>query len=73
MALEVLSIKATRMQDKFDLYNEIRKLVKKNSVSLQNGDILVISSKYVSNSQGRVLDQNSIKSVSYTHLRAHET
>ena len=60
MALEVLSIKATRMQDKFDLYNEIRKLVKKNSVSLQNGDVLVISSKYVSNSQGRVLDQNSI-------------
>ena len=42
MALEVLSIKATRMQDKFDLYNEIRKLVKKNNVSLQNGDILVI-------------------------------
>ena len=62
MALEVLSIKATRMQDKFDLYNEIRELVKKNNVSLQNGDILVISSKYVSNSQGRVLDQNSIKS-----------
>jgi len=62
MALEVLSIKATRMQDKFDLYNEIRKLVKKNNVSLQNGDVLVISSKYVSNSQGRVLDQNSIKS-----------
>ena len=50
------------MQDKFDLYNEIRKLGKKNNVSLENGDILVISSKYVSNSQGRVLDQNSIKS-----------
>ena len=61
MALEVLSIKATRMQDKFDLYNEIRELVKKNNVSLQNGDILVISSKYISNSQGRILDYNSIK------------
>ena len=53
------------MRDKFDLYNEIRKLGKKNNVSLQNGDILVISSKYVSNSQGRVLDQNSIKSSPY--------
>ena len=49
MVLEVFSVKATRMQGKFDLYSEIRKLVKNNGVSLQNGDILVISSKYVSN------------------------
>ena len=44
MSLEVFPIKATKKVGKFDLYNEIKKLVKKNSVSLKEGDILVISS-----------------------------
>jgi len=61
MSLEVFPIKATKKEGKFDLYNEIKKLVKKNSVSLKEGDILVISSKYISNSQGRILDHSSIK------------
>ena len=61
MSLEVFPVKATKKQGKFDLYNEIKKLVKKNSVSLKEGDILVISSKYISNSQGRILSHNSIK------------
>jgi len=61
MSLEVFPVKATKKVGKFDLYNEIKKLVKKNSVSLKEGDILVISSKYISNSQGRILDHSSIK------------
>jgi len=61
MSLEVFPVKATRKQGKFDLYNEIKKLVEKNSVQIRHGDVLVISSKYVSNSQGRILDHNSIK------------
>jgi len=61
MSLEVFPVKATKKEGKFDLYNEIKKLVKKNSVSLKEGDILVISSKYISNSQGRILDHSSIK------------
>jgi len=61
MSLEVFPVKATRKQGKFDLYNEIKKLVEKNSVPIRHGDVLVISSKYVSNSQGRILDHNSIK------------
>ena len=32
-----------------------------NDISLNNGDVLVISSKYISNSQGRILNHNSIK------------
>ena len=61
MSLEVFPVKATRKQGKFDLYNEIKKLVEENSVPIRHGDVLVISSKYVSNSQGRILDHDSIK------------
>ena len=61
MSLEVFPVKATKKHDKFDLYDEIKKLVKENGVSLMEGDVLVISSKYVSNSQGRILNHNSIK------------
>jgi len=61
MSLEVFSVKATRKQGKFDLYNEIKKLVEENDIPIRHGDVLVISSKYVSNSQGRMLDYDSIK------------
>jgi len=61
MALEVFTVKATRKQGKFDIYAEIKKLVKENEISLKEGDILVISSKYISNSQGRVLNHSKIK------------
>ena len=61
MSLEVFPVKATKKQGKFDLYNEIKKLVKENGITLKEGDVLVISSKYISNSQGRILKQNSIK------------
>jgi len=60
VALEVFPVKATKKDSKFDLYNEIKKLVKENGVNLMEGDILVISSKYISNSQERILDHNSI-------------
>ena len=62
MSLQVFPVKARKKHGKFDLYDEIKKLVKENDVSLNEGDILVISSKYISNSQGRILDHNSIKS-----------
>jgi len=61
MSLEVFPVKATRKQGKFDLYNEIKKLVEENGVLIRHGDVIVVSSKYVSNSQGRILDHNSIK------------
>jgi len=62
MSLEVFPVKAAKKQDKFDLYSEIKKLVKENGISLRKGDIIVISSKYISNSQGRILNYNSIES-----------
>ena len=61
MSLVVFPVKAVKKHGKFDLYDEIKKLVKENGISIKEGDILVISSKYISNSQGRMLNQNSIK------------
>jgi len=60
MVLEVFPVQATKKESKYDLYNEIRKLVKENDISLNEGDILVISSKYISISLGRILDHYSI-------------
>ena len=61
MSLQVFPVKATKKRGKFHLYDEIKKLVKENGIPLNEGDILVISSKYISNSQGRILDHNYIK------------
>ncbi|KFM15382.1 GTP protein [Marine Group I thaumarchaeote SCGC AAA799-O18] len=59
--MEVLPIKAVRKQGKFDLYVELKKLVRKNGILLKEGDVIVISSKYISNSQGRIVNHDSIK------------
>ena len=67
MSLQVFPVKATKKHGKFDLYDEIGKLVKENCISINEGDVLVISSKYISNSQGRILDHNSIKSSEKCH------
>ena len=60
MSLTVIPIKADRKDDKFILFDEICKSLDRNNLSLQDGDVLVISSKFVSQSQGRVLDTGSI-------------
>jgi len=44
MSLEVFPVKATRKQGKFDLYNEIKKLVEENGVQIRHGDGIVVSS-----------------------------
>ena len=41
MSLQVFPVKATKKHDKFDLYDEIKKLVKENSISL------VVDKKYI--------------------------
>ena len=35
--------------------------LKKNNAKLEDGDVVVISTKYISNSQGRIIDLNKIK------------
>ena len=60
MVLTVIPLKAKRQKGSFDLFDEMSKIFSNNKILLENGDVIVISSKYVANSQGRILDTNSI-------------
>jgi len=54
--LSVLPLLADRMDEKFDIFEELLETLEKNTTNLQEGDVLVISTKYISNSQGRIID-----------------
>ena len=60
MSLTVISLKARRQNGNFVLFDEMINAISENKTSLKNGDVIVISSKYVSNSQGRVIDTSKI-------------
>jgi len=62
VSLTISTIKTERKDNKFDLFKTITCSISKNKDVIQDGDVLVISSKYVSIAQGRILSQNSIKS-----------
>lgn len=61
MTLTVSAVKAEIQKEKFDVFKAIETTLEKNKIELQNGDVLVISSKYISNSQGRLIDLNNVK------------
>ena len=60
MALTVIPLKSKRQEGSFDLFDEMSKIFSNNKMLLENGDVIIISSKYVANSQSRILDTNSI-------------
>lgn len=60
MALIVLPLKSTLKKEKFDLFSSLVEDLDNASMIPQNGDVIVISSKYVANSQGRVLEYNKV-------------
>ena len=60
MSLTVIPLKAKRQNGNFILFDEITNILLENKISLKNGDVIVISSKYVSNSQGRIIDTANI-------------
>ena len=62
MALTVFPVKAERKNEKFDIFETVVDTLRKNKQQLQDGDVLVISSKYVSNSQGRLVNIENVKS-----------
>ena len=61
MELTVFPLRSERMVENFDIFEELLKTLEKNKVKLEEGDILVISTKYISNSQGRILDLSRTK------------
>jgi coenzyme F420-0:L-glutamate ligase/coenzyme F420-1:gamma-L-glutamate ligase len=60
MNLTVIPLKSKHQKETFVLFDEITKIFFDNNASLKNGDIIVISSKYVAGSQGRILETNSV-------------
>jgi len=61
MTFTVSSLISDRKTGKFDVFQALLETIERNREKLQNGDILVISTKYISNSQGRILNLNNIK------------
>ena len=60
MHLTVVPIKAKKQDKKFDLFNIIVESLEKSSTLIEEGDVLVISSKFISNSQGRIVETRSV-------------
>ncbi len=61
MQLTVLPLLAERMEGKFDVFEVLLKTLEKNNTKLQEGDVLVISTKFISNSQGRIIELQKIR------------
>ena len=60
MYLTVLPLLAERMDKQFDVFEELLKTLENNDSELNEGDVLVISTKYISNSQGRIINLESV-------------
>ena len=61
MSLTVSPLYSERKEDEFDVFEALLNTLNKNEQKLQEGDIIVISTKYISNSQGRLIDLNNVK------------
>jgi len=59
VTLGVIPIRVEKKQTSFDLYQSI--VGSLGNVILENGDVLVVSSKYISNSQNRLIDLEKVR------------
>jgi coenzyme F420-0:L-glutamate ligase len=62
MPLSVFSIKSTLKDGKFDLFESLKSDLEINEIKPETGDVIVVSSKYVANSQGRIVQYNKVMS-----------
>jgi len=58
VTLSVVPVRVEKKQTSFDLYQSIVDSL--DNVVLENGDVLVVSSKYISNSQNRLIDLEKV-------------
>jgi coenzyme F420-0:L-glutamate ligase len=61
MFLTVIPLIAERKEKPFDIFQDLIETLYKNEEKLIDGDIIVISTKYVSYSQGRIIDLDNVK------------
>jgi coenzyme F420-0:L-glutamate ligase / coenzyme F420-1:gamma-L-glutamate ligase len=60
MPLTVLPVKSILKKEQFDLFESLVIDLDNAGMIPRNGDVIVISSKYVANSQGRILEFNKV-------------
>ncbi len=58
--LSVIPVRTTVVQSAFDLHTAITSALRLADITLQHGDVLAISSKYVAISEGRVVNLNAV-------------
>ena len=56
MNLTVIPLTSEKKDGKFRFFDELKRILNKNKFKIKSGDVIVISSKFVSNSQGRILN-----------------
>lgn len=61
MKVELIAIKVKRQHPKFDIYRVILDSIKKNGQELKDGDILIISSKFVSMAENRIVELSKVR------------
>ena len=61
MELTVLPLLVERKEGRFDVYQALVDALSGNKAELRDGDIVVISTKYVSNAQGRILELGKVR------------
>ncbi len=61
MSLTVFPLISARKRGEFDVFEALLETLKDNHEKIQDGDVLVISTKYISNSQGRIVNTSNIK------------
>lgn len=59
--MEILPLKTGILQKGFNLIEKIQQVLVKNQLKLQEGDILIISSKIIAVSENRIVDLKTIK------------
>jgi coenzyme F420-0:L-glutamate ligase/coenzyme F420-1:gamma-L-glutamate ligase len=60
MSLVIYPIKSEVKTEEFDLFESLIGSLERSQITLENGDVIVISSKFVANSQGRVIDYEQV-------------
>ena len=61
MPLTVSPLMSERKENEFDVFEALLDTLEKNNQILQEGDVVVVSTKYISNSQGRLIDLSNVK------------
>ena len=61
MKLTVIPLTSRKKDGKFSFFDELKKIFQENKMKIENGDVIVISSKFISISQGRVLNIDKSK------------